>query len=95
MKFRVKQGSPAKVIEQSSGQDAKVLHETWKVRKDVEFTGCLIDPHVVKTLSEEARKSLGGTLALKGYALFGGDSGGDRQAKYVIAIPYIHIEVVP
>lgn len=94
MIYRVKKGTPAKVIQQTPNQDATVLHESWTVRKDVDFTECLIDPIVVKTLSEQAKKALGGTLATQGYALFGGDSGGDRQAKYVIAVPYIHVEVV-
>lgn len=94
MNYRVKKGTLAKVIQQTPNQDAKILHESWTVRKDIEFLECLIDPIVVKTMVEEAKKSLAGSLANQGYALFGGDSGGDRQAMYILAIPYAHIEVI-
>jgi hypothetical protein len=95
MKFRVKRGTPAQVIQQTPNQDATVLHKNWTVRKDIEFVECLIDPIVVKSMVEQAQQSLAGSLANQGYALFGGDSGGDRQAKYIIAIEYGNIEVVP
>lgn len=93
MKYRIKKGSPAKLIELSSIEDAKV--SDWIVRKDQEFDTCLIDPIVVKTMVAHSQKSLAGSLATQGYALFGGDSGGDRHARYVLAILYIHLEIMP
>lgn len=93
MKYRITKGKPAKLIELNTIDDAKV--SDWVVRKDHEFETCLIDPIVVKTMVEDAQKSLAGSLANQGYALFGGDSGGDRQARWVLAILYADLEIVP
>ena len=90
MIYRVKKGIAAKLIELNLNQDAKVTD--WVVRKDLEFPECLIDPIVVKTM---VQNSLAATLASQGYALFGGDSGSDRSARYVIAVPYNQLEIVP
>lgn len=92
MKYRIKKGNPAKLIELNPNADAKVT--SWVVRKDHEFEYCLIDPIVVKTMVENAQKTLAGSLANQGYALFGGDSGGDREARYVLAILYSTLEIV-
>lgn len=93
MKYRIKKGNPAKLIELNANEDAKVT--SWVVRKDHEFGNCLIDPIVVKSMVEDAQKSLAGSLANQGYALFGGDSGGDRDARYVLAILYSQLEIIP
>lgn len=91
MKYHIKQGTAGKLIELNLNQDAII--KDWIVRKDITFQNSLIDPIVVKTMVEDAQKSLAGTLANQGYALFGGDSGGDRQARWVLAIPYSEIEI--
>lgn len=93
MKYRVKQGMIGKMIELNPAQDALV--RDWTVRKTIDFEHCLIDPHTVKTLIADAQTSLAGTLANNGYALFGGGSGGDRHARFVLAIPYSQIEILP
>ncbi|MDE1830461.1 MAG: hypothetical protein KGI25_09080 [Thaumarchaeota archaeon] len=86
MKYRIKKGTTSKVIEQIPKGNVRLSQDSWLVRRDLEFTNCLINSTVVKTLVAEANQ---------GYALFGGDSGGDRKAKYIIAISYKDIEVVP
>ncbi len=93
MKYRIKKGTPGKLIELVPNQDAKVTD--WIMRKDLEFPNSLIDPFIVKAMVEQAQNCLAGTLANQGYALFGGDSGNDRRARYVIAIQYNQIEIVP
>lgn len=93
MKYRIKKGAVGKLIELNPNQDAII--KEWVVRKDIEFANCLIDPLVVKTLVEDAQNCLAGALANQGYALFGGDSGNDRRARYVLAIQYKEIELRP
>lgn len=92
MTYRVKKGTTGKYIELNPNQDAII--KDWIVRKDCEFPNCLIDPVVVKTMVEEAQKCVAGVLANQGYALFGGDSGNDRRARYVLAVKYGDVEII-
>ncbi len=91
MSYLIKKGTPGKLIELKPHEDAVI--KDWTIRKDVEFESCLIDPLVVKTMVEAAQKTIAGTLATQGYALFGGDSGGDRRARYVLAVQYDKITI--
>jgi hypothetical protein len=90
--YHVAKGTTGKLVKLSRTQDAEVID--WTTRKDLDFAGSLINPVVVKTMvSEAAKKSLAVRMAEDGYALFGGDSGTDREALYVLAIPYSKIKV--
>lgn len=93
MNYSVRKNTVGKLIELIPNRDAVI--KVWTLRKDVVFSDCLIDPFVVKTMIEDVQKSLAGSLAIQGYALFGGDSGGDRLSRYVLAVPYDKIELVP
>jgi len=93
LNYLVKKGTVGKLIEINPNQDAVI--KDWTLRKEIVFSNSLIDPIVVKTMVEDAQKSLAGTLAKQGYALFGGDSGNDRKARFVLAVPYDQIELVP
>ena len=90
--YHVAKGTVGKIVKLLPNQDAQV--SDWTTRKDFNFTSSLINPVVVKTMViEAAKKPLAVRMAEEGYALFGGEEGGDREAKYVLAIPYSAITV--
>lgn len=84
--FTIALGTPCKLITLMPNKDPVI--SDWVTRKDLAFSESLIDPIVVKTMVSTAKKPLAVRIAKEGYALFGGESGGDRQAIYVLAIPY-------
>jgi len=84
--YTIPKGTVGKLVKILPGKDAEVV--AWTTRKDLVFTECLIDPTVVKAMVINAKKPLAVRMAEDGYALFGGDAGGDRTAAYVLAIPY-------
>lgn len=90
--YTIYKGAVGKLITLEPHKDAKI--EDWIVRKDLTFEDCLISPMVVTAKMKEAKnKSVAVNLASDGYALFGGESGSDRQARYVIAIPYSELTI--
>lgn len=90
--YNVARGTVGKLVKLLPNQDATVVD--WTTRKDLSFASSLIDPIVVKTMVlDAAKKPLAVRMAEDGYALFGGDEGGDRTAQYVLAIPYSSIKV--
>lgn len=95
MKYRISENTPGKLIEVNFNQQPQI--RDWVVRKNLEFSNSLIDSTVIKTKIERFQKTPIGILSKehKEYALFGGDSGGDRRAKYILAIPYYAITLVP
>lgn len=90
--YKVAKGTSGKLIKLIANKDAEVID--WVTRDDFEFKESLINPIVVKTMVAEAKKPLAVRMAEEGYALFGGMEGGDRTAKYVLAIPYSAITVI-
>jgi hypothetical protein len=91
--YHVAKGTTGKLVKLLPNKDAEVVD--WTTRKDFNFTASLIDPLVVKTMVvEAAKKPLAVRMAEEGYALFGGENGGDRNAQYVLAIPYSQIKVI-
>lgn len=81
-----------KLITLNPNEDAKV--EDWVVRKHLEFQECLICPAVITEKIKKAKtQTLAVKLASEGYALFGGQSGGDRQSRFVLAVPYDKIKI--
>ena len=90
--YHVAKGTQGKLVKLLPNRDAEVLE--WMTRNDLNFAESLINPVVVKTMvSEAAKKPLAVRMAEEGYALFGGDGGGDRNAQYVLAIPYSAIKI--
>lgn len=90
--FTIPLGTVGKLIKLMPGKDAEVVD--WTTRKELVFTGSLIDPVVVANMANAAsKKPLAVRMAEQGYALFGGDTGGDRNAVYVLAIPYKDVKV--
>ena len=90
--YTIDVGTKGKLITLEPNKDAKV--EDWVVRKHLEFVECLISPLVVDEKVRQAQnQTLAVRLASEGYALFGGQSGSDRLARYVIAIPYDKIQI--
>lgn len=89
--YIVPQGTKGKLIKLEKNKDAEIVD--WTTRKPLSFTDCLISPIVVneKLLSRKLKPSklpLAERLVAEGYVLFGGESGGDREAGYVLAVPY-------
>lgn len=89
MIFKVKKGLDGKLIRLQLNKDAEL--QPWITRRDLAFTECLINPSTVVRGSKG--KSLAERLALEGYALFGGDTGGDKTAEYVLAVPFHMVEI--
>lgn len=89
--YTIPVGTQGKLIKLERNKDAEVVD--WTTRKPLRFSASLIDPVVVKTMVSNANKSLAIKMAEDGYALFGGETGGDREAGYVLAIPYSKVIV--
>lgn len=69
----------------------------WTTRRALVFTELLIDPSTIAKMDRTGpndRKPLAVQLALEGYILFGGESGGDRNAKYVLAVPLSKVTII-
>lgn len=94
MIYKISKGVVGKLIHLEMNKDADV--KEWTTRKDLAFTECLINPATVVRMDKVGpndRKPLAVQMALDGYALFGGDTGGDRTAEYVLAVPFINVEI--
>ena len=100
MIYKIPKGTVSKLVNIFHNKDADV--KDWTTRRDLAFTECLINPATVVRISEEeyihdemleGRKPLAIRLAEEGYALFGGDTGGDRTATYVLAVPFSLVEI--
>lgn len=82
--FHINRGTRGKLIELIP--DGPPIIKDWTLRKDFVFRGCLINPTAVQALVKSVSS---------GYALFGGDSGRDRHARFFFAVKYHQIKVVP
>lgn len=91
MKYQLNKGTVGKLIEMKPGE--KPLVKNWTLRDSFQFVGALIDDEVIKSKVADARKIPVVRLE-DGYALFGGDSGIDRKARFVFAVPYAHIKIL-
>lgn len=89
IRFILLKGTRGKLIERVPGQIPTV--KSWTLTKEFAFENCLIDPHVVV---EMVRRAQFGAIQT-GYALFGGDSGGDRHARFLFAVEYNKIFLDP
>lgn len=90
--FKIPRGTLGKLISLMPNKDAEV--KDWITRKELVFTEVLIDPTMISKMDQvdpHDRKPLAVRMALEGYALFGGDTGGDRNAQYVLAIPFAKV----
>ena len=89
MMYHIAAGTVGKLVKVEHNKDAEI--NDWVTRKDLTFQDCLVDPTNVSTVGaafEHTKKPLAIRLAEEGFSLFGGVTGGDRQACYVLAIPY-------
>lgn len=92
-------GTPGKLISLNPHKDIDVELDVkdWTTRRALVFTESLIDPSTIAKMDltgPNDRKPLAVRLALEGYILFGGESGGDRTAKYVLAVPLSKVNIV-
>lgn len=95
--FIVEKDTTCKLIKLFPNKDAEVVD--WVVTKRLVFQESLINPSVIKSIvnsvvyDPSSKKPLAVRMAEQGYALFGGESGGDRSAIYVLAVPYDSIKI--
>jgi hypothetical protein len=90
MIFVIESATLGKVI--TLGPSNNTFVHDWTTRRKLSFQECLLSSKVVKAMIEK-NTFLGNSLP-QSYALFGGDSGGDRRARYILAIPYSKIEII-
>ncbi len=93
--YKIAKDTVGKLIKLVPNKDPEITD--WITRRDLTFQESLIDPAVVASkakATKSVKKPLAVRMAEQGYALFGGDSGGERDAQYVLAVPYSDIEIV-
>lgn len=90
--YQIQKGTTGKLIARRADTTLEVTD--WTTRKDLRFTEVLLDPvRLHNNRSSYDPCSLAVTLVEQGYAIFGGSDGGDRQAKYFLAVPYDQLKV--
>lgn len=68
--------------------------ESWTTRKNLEYTECITDP--IRNHNNPGDPNIPEYLkryAEKGYAVYGGVTGGDPTAMYILAVPYDSVHV--
>lgn len=82
MTYFVNRGTRGKLFCVKANQKPTVID--WTLRRDFIFPECLIDYEVVKSKTQKGAA---------GYALFAGETGGERNSQFVLAIPYNDVVV--
>jgi len=85
MTYVIPAGTRAKVIT----LDTPPKVQDWITKKMHDFNGGLISNKVMDEKINLARRN----PSMSGYALFGGDSGIDQQARYILAVPYYKVQI--
>lgn len=69
--------------------------QKWVVRKDLTFSETFLDPiRLHNNRGDYDFKELTTQYAEAGYAIFAGEHGSERNAKYILAVPYDQVEVL-
>ncbi len=87
--YVVKKGTVGKLIQFSKNEEPEVT--TWTTRKDLSFISYMLDP--TKNYYELRDQPLV-KLAKSGYFIFGGESGGDWNPRYALAVRESDVEVL-
>lgn len=89
--FTIKKGTTGKLIKLERNKDAEIVD--WSTRRNLSFPNVLVSPATVKDITVQGNVPLAIRMARQGYALFGGETGNERDAQYVLAVPYTEIEI--
>lgn len=90
--FTIEQGTEGWLIRQQ--HPASTNKEAWIVRRDLVFSEMIVDPLIYHNRRGNLDLPAFITnLARRGYAVFGGQSGGEVDADYLLAVPYEKVSV--
>lgn len=91
--YIIRRGTHGKLITQKGSDQSPVVTD-WVTRKSLTFTEFVIDP--VWYHNNRGKMPISPTLeqlAQRGFAVYGGESGGVLTAKYLLAVPYESVRV--
>lgn len=85
--FTIPKGTSGKLVETNSAATADVTRD-WVTRRELLFTECVTDPVKHHNNRGTTLPHYISRLAEQGYAVYGGEYGGDFQSKYLLAVPF-------
>lgn len=90
--YTIPVGTIGKLIDQSG--DEPIIRD-WNVRRELSYFEVIVDP--IRFHNLRGQLNLPPhiiRLAEQGYAIFGGDSGGEEKATYLLAVDYSHVDTL-
>jgi hypothetical protein len=88
--YKIEKGTTGKLIDRSG---TPVIRD-WVVRRNLSFYNFIVDPISYHNNRGNLNLPVDITrLAERGYAVYGGENGGDDHATYLLAVPYSSVKV--